>query len=159
MDELLYEISEVLGEEFVSELKNDPFFKFFKSNHHYIYKSHISQAILCFNTALNYLDFEPDSSKRERHILSGDYLFSKFYSILASYNEYQVLNDISQLSTSLISRKSKVAANGEKLSCTDLEYLMFSPLLYLVDNGYAHSDLTSIIKEYLNHSNCESMPY
>lgn len=159
MEELLNDISEVLGEEFENELRNDPFFIFFKNNQHYIYNPHISHAILCFNTALNMLDKNPQASLRESHVLSGDYLFSKFYSILAAHGEYQVLNDISKLATALISKKSKIVKEDTRLSETDLKYIMFAPLLYLVENGYAHDDLTSIIEKYVNGLNYENMPY
>ncbi|MFD2829353.1 hypothetical protein [Corticicoccus populi] len=159
MKELMNEISVVLGDDFTEELRGNPFFNYFENNQEYIYNTGVSNAVLCFNVAMNMLDFEPDGNNRENHVLSGDYLFSKFYSILSANNEFQVLHDVSKLSTEMISKKSRMIEQDKKWSKDDIKHIMFAPLLYLVENGYAHHHLTSIIDEYVNRLYDENIPY
>lgn len=153
------DITAVLGEDIAHDLQRNSFFEFFSNEEHYIQKPHVSQAVLCFNMGQLLLDEEPLERSRETHVLSGDYLFSKFYSILAAHSEFKVLFDISELSMNLTSTKSHYAAGMGSPSQNDLRYLLFAPLEYLLDNGYAHSQLDDVIQNYMSNLQSSDIPY
>jgi hypothetical protein len=141
------------------ELHSEPFFNFFTDEGNIVRDPHICQAVLFFNKALQILDMEPAEADREEHVLTGDYFFSQFYKILAAYNEYKVINDVSGISKVITSKKSAYARNPENPSHKELQHLLFAPLIYLVDNGYAHESLLNLINQYIEDVDADKLPY
>lgn len=141
------------------ELHSEPFFNFFADEGNIIRAPHICQAVLFFNKALQILDMEPAEADREEHVLTGDYFFSQFYKILAAHNEYKVINDVSGISKVITSEKSAYARNPENPSHEELQHLLFAPLIYLVDNGYAHESLLNLINQYIEDVDADKLPY
>src|SRR5690625_3823569 len=123
------------------ELHSEPFFAFLTDESNIIRDPHICHAVLFFNKALQILDMEPEDEDREEHVLTGDYFFSQFYKILAAHNEYKVINDVSSISKEITSIKSAYATSDKNPPHAELKSLLFAPLIYLVDHGYAHNRL------------------
>lgn len=141
------------------KLHNEPFFTFFTDEDNIIQDAHICHAVLFFNKALQILDEEPEDEDREEHVLTGDYFFSQFYKILAVHNEYKVINDVSSISKEITSIKSAYAKSDNNPSYAELKSLLFAPLIYLVDNGYAHNNLLQLINQYIDNIDIENLPY
>lgn len=158
MEALIQQIEKDLNNNSL-ELHNEPFFTFFTDEENIIRDAHICHAVLFFNKALQILDDEPDDTDREEHVLTGDYFFSQFYKILAIHNEYKVINDVSSISKEITSIKSAYATSDNNPSYTELKSLLFAPLIYLVDNGYAHTSLLQLIDQYIDSINIENLPY
>lgn len=158
MEALIQQIEKDLNNNSL-ELHNEPFFTFFTDEENIIRDAHICHAVLFFNKALQILDDEPDNADREEHVLTGDYFFSQFYKILAIHNEYKVINDVSSISKEITSIKSAYATSDNNPSYTELKSLLFAPLIYLVDNGYAHTSLLQLIDQYIDSINIENLPY
>lgn len=158
MEALIQQIEKDLNNNSL-ELHNEPFFTFFTDEENIIRDAHICHAVLFFNKALQILDDEPDDADREEHVLTGDYFFSQFYKILAIHNEYKVINDVSSISKEITSIKSAYATSDNNPSYTELKSLLFAPLIYLVDNGYAHTSLLQLIDQYIDSINIENLPY
>lgn len=158
MEALIQQIEKDLNNNSM-ELHNESFFTFFTDEENIIRDAHICHAVLFFNKALQILDDEPDDADREEHVLTGDYFFSQFYKILAIHNEYKVINDVSSISKEITSIKSAYATSDNNPSYTELKSLLFAPLIYLVDNGYAHTSLLQLIDQYIDSINIENLPY
>ncbi|WP_052256328.1 hypothetical protein [Salinicoccus sp. YB14-2] len=158
MEALIQQIEKDLNNNSL-ELHNESFFTFFTDEENIIRDAHICHAVLFFNKALQILDDEPDDADREEHVLTGDYFFSQFYKILAIHNEYKVINDVSSISKEITSIKSAYATSDNNPSYTELKSLLFAPLIYLVDNGYAHTSLLQLIDQYIDSINIENLPY
>lgn len=141
------------------ELHSEPFFAFFTDESNIIRDPHICHAVLFFNKALQILDMEPEDEDREEHVLTGDYFFSQFYKILAAHNEYKVINDVSGISKMITSKKSAYAEIPENPSRSELQHLLFAPLIYLVDNGYAQDSLLNLINRYIEDTDIRNLPY
>ncbi|SOC38825.1 hypothetical protein SAMN05878391_0567 [Salinicoccus kekensis] len=141
------------------KLHSEPFFAFFNDETNIIRDPHICHAVLFFNKALQILDIEPEEEEREEHVLTGDYFFSQFYKILAAHNEYKVINDVSGISKEITSKKSAYAEIPKSPSTEELQHLLFAPLIYLVDNGYAQDSLLKLISRYIEEIDIKKLPY
>ncbi|GAA3725713.1 hypothetical protein GCM10022378_14480 [Salinicoccus jeotgali] len=159
MDALRKELISDLGyHSHILDIHNDPFFDFFSDNAHTFRNPHVNQAVLFFNTALNFLDTPSDDS-RELGVLVGDYLFSKFYLKLAEHEEYEVLHDMMNMSKSLSSTKSEVALKESSPQLEELKWLLYGPMLYLIKHGYADDSLNDVIDEQIENLDITSLPY
>ncbi|WP_373445992.1 hypothetical protein [Salinicoccus bachuensis] len=119
----------------------------------------MNQAVLLFNTALNFLDAVPDDDSRELHVLAGDYLFSKFYMMLAEHEEYRVLHDMMDMSKALSSKKSELAMAGDRPHLEEVKWLLYGPILYLISNEYIDRRLNDVIDDQLEQLDITSLPY
>ncbi|MFC4983740.1 hypothetical protein ACFPFV_00040 [Salinicoccus siamensis] len=64
MDALRKELISDLGyHSHILDIHNDPFFDFFSDNAHTFQNPHVNEAVLFFNTALNFLDTPSDDSR------------------------------------------------------------------------------------------------
>lgn len=145
--------------ELIKTLDQNEITDFFSDAKNIIHKRHISDAVLLFTYALNQLDQIPSFDKRESHVLTGDYYFSEFYSALASHGEMQVVHDMVEISKSLSSKKSKQYEHARELNDSELKYLLFAPLLYLIDNGYVTSDLDIALDSYIKNMDLSELTY
>lgn len=146
-------------ESLINALTPDEITDFFSDPNHLIYKSHVSKAVLLFTYALNQLDKTPDSENRESHVLTGDYYFSEFYSALSRHGEMEVVHDMVEISKDLSSKKSKQFEQKKILSDDEIKYLLFAPLLYLIDNGYVSPDLNNILDFIIKDLDYDKLPY
>ncbi|TVT29535.1 hypothetical protein FO441_04425 [Salinicoccus cyprini] len=160
MNALRKELESDLGpNSWILDIHNDPFFDFFSEEAHILSSPHVNQAVLLFNTALNFLDRVPEDADRELHVLAGDYLFSKFYMILSRHEEYEVLHDMMEMSKSLNSRKSELATGKVPPDPQEVEWLLYGPMLYLISNRYIDGRLGEVIEASMNNLDITSLPY
>lgn len=145
--------------ELIEKLDQNEITDFFSDSKNIIHKRHISDAVLLFTYALNQLDIIPSADKREQHVLTGDYYFSEFYSALARHGEMQVVHDMVEISKALASKKSRQYEDRHEISDTELKYLLFAPLLYLIDNGYVKSDLDDVLGCFIKNMNRSELAY
>lgn len=160
MNALRKELESDLGSNsWILDLHNDPFFEFFSNREYILHSPHVNQAVLLFNTALNFLDAVPDDASRELHVLAGDYLFSKFYMMLAEHEEYRVLHDMMDMSKALSSKKSELAMAGDIPHLEEVKWLLYGPILYLISNEYIDRRLNDVIDDQLEQLDITSLPY
>src|SRR5699024_8405212 len=138
MDALKKELENDLGDgAWILDIHNNPFFDFFSEKGNVRHGSHVNDAVLLFNTALNFLDETPEDENRELHVLAGDYLFSRFYMYLAKDGSYSVLRDMMKISKQISSRKSLHSSSGELPGAYEVIWSRYAPILYLDDNSFA----------------------
>lgn len=160
MDALKKELEIDLGDgAWILNIHNNPFFDFFSEKGNVLRGSHVNDGVLLFNTALNFLDNTPEDEDRELHVLAGDYLFSRFYMYLAEGRSYSVLRDMMNLSKQLSSRKSHLAVSGEMPGAAEVKWLLYAPMLYLVEHGYTDVGLEALIDEQVKATDITSLPY
>lgn len=160
MDALKKELETNLGDgAWILNIHNDPFFDFFTEKDNVLRDNHVNDAVLLFNTALNFLDNTPDDEYRELHVLAGDYLFSRFYMYLAGGGSYSILREMMKISKQLSSRKSHLADSGEMPDVDEVKWLLYAPMLYLVEHGYADVKLETLIDEQVETIDITSLPY
>ncbi|HIW12162.1 MAG TPA: hypothetical protein H9891_03285 [Candidatus Salinicoccus stercoripullorum] len=160
MDALKKELENDLGDgAWILDIHNNPFFDFFSEKGNVRHGSHVNDAVLLFNTALNFLDETPEDENRELHVLAGDYLFSRFYMYLAKDGSYSVLRDMMKISKQLSSRKSRLASSGEVPGADEVKWLLYAPMLYLVEHGFADGGLEVLIDEQMKTTDITSLPY
>ncbi|WP_411841804.1 hypothetical protein [Salinicoccus sp. HZC-1] len=160
MDALKKELEIDLGNgTWILDIHNNPFFDFFSEKGNILRGSHVNDAVLLFNTALNILDETPEDEDRELHVLAGDYLFSRFYMYLAEAESYSVLEDMMNISKQLSSRKSQLASTGEIPDADEVKWLKYAPMLYLVERGYTDTKLETLIDEQVKDLDITSLPY
>lgn len=160
MDALKKEIEIDLGDgAWILNIHNNPFFEFFSQKANVLRGNHVNDAVLLFNTALNFLDKTPEDEDRELHVLAGDYLFSRFYMFLAADENYTVLDDMMKISKALSSKKSHLADTGEMPDADEVKWLLYAPLLYLVEHGYTDVKLESLIDQQVKALDITSLPY
>lgn len=160
MNALRKELESDLGtNSWILELHDDPFFEFFSNREYILHSPHVNQAVLLFNTALNFLDDIPGEDRRELHVLAGDYLFSKFYMMLAEHEEYKVLQDMMDISKALSSKKSELAMSDDMPHPEELKRLLYGPILYLISNEYIDRRLNDVIDRQLEQLDITSLPY
>ncbi len=160
MDTLKKELETDLGDgAWILNIHNNPFFDFFSKKSNVLCNGHVNDAVLLFNTALNFLDNTPQDEDRELHVLAGDYLFSRFYMYLAGDESYTVLGDMMDISKKLSSRKSHLAASGVIPDAAEVKWLLYAPMLYLVEHGYADKKLETLIDEQMQTIEITSLPY
>lgn len=146
-------------QELVNKLDQNEITNFFSDSKNIIHKRHISDAVLLFTYALNQLDTIPPADKRESHVLTGDFYFSEFYSYLARHGEMNVVHDMVEISKTVSSKKSKQYENPLEVSDSELKYLLFAPLLYLIDNGYVTSNLDNVLSSYIKNIDRSELAY
>lgn len=146
-------------QELINKLDQNEITAFFSDNKNIIHKRHISDAVLLFTYALNQLDKIPSADKRESHVLTGDFYFSEFYSSLASHGEMNVVHDMVNISKTLSSKKSRQHENNLQVSDSELKYLLFAPLLYLIDNGYVMPSLDNVLDNYIKNIDRSELAY
>ncbi|CEA00182.1 hypothetical protein BN1048_00855 [Jeotgalicoccus saudimassiliensis] len=145
--------------ELIKKLDQNEITDFFSDSKNIIHKRYVSDAVLLFTYALNQLDTIPSAGSRESHVLTGDAYFSEFYSALANHGEMQVVHDMVEISKDLSSRKSRQYENALELSDSELKYLLFAPLLYLMDNGYVTTDLDNVLGCFIQNMNRSELAY
>ncbi|WP_020008344.1 hypothetical protein [Salinicoccus albus] len=141
------------------DIHNDPFFEYFSVNENIARQKHVNEAVLLFNKALNLLDQTPNETNREPHVLAGDYLFSRFYILLSSNEEYEVLGDMMNISRALSSRKSEIALSCKNPDPQEIKYLLYAPLLYLIKHKYTGVRLESLIEQQMEQLDITTLPY
>ena len=146
-------------QDLIDDLEQNEITEFFSDNNNIIHKKYISDAVLLFTHALNQLDKVPDVNNREGHVLTGDFYFSEFYSALSQHGEMQVVHDMVGTSKELSSKKSRQYEDKKVLTDSDLKYLLFAPLLYLIDNGYVKSDLDNILDRVIKNMDQRELAY
>lgn len=146
-------------QELVNKLDQNEITNFFSDSKNIIHKRHISDAVLLFTYALNQLDTIPPADKRESHVLTGDFYFSEFYSSLARHGEMNVVHDMVEISKTVSSKKSKQYEKRLEVSDSELKYLLFAPLLYLIDNGYVTSNLDNVLSSYIKNIDRSELAY
>ncbi len=145
--------------ELITKLDQNEITDFFSDSKNIIHKRHVANAVLLFTYALNQLDRIPSADERESHVLAGDFYFSEFYSSLASHCEMDVVHDMVEISKLLSSKKSRLYEDALEVSDSELKYLLFAPLLYLIDNGYVTSDLDNVLGRYIKNIDRSKLAY
>ena len=145
--------------ELINKLDQNEITDFFSDSTNIIHKRYVSDAVLLFTYALNQLDRLPQSENRESHVLTGDAYFSEFYSALAHHGEMQVVHDMVKISKELSSIKSRQYEHPLEVSDSELKYLLFAPLLYLMDNGYVTSDLDNVLSCFIQNMDRSELAY
>lgn len=145
--------------ELINKLDQNEITEFFSDSKNIIHKRYVADAVLLFTYALNQLDTVPPAESRESHVLTGDAYFSEFYSALANHGEMQVVHDMVEISKELSSKKSRQYEHALEVSDSELKYLLFAPLLYLIDNGYVTSDLDNVLCCFIQNMNRSELAY
>lgn len=127
---------------FVNELTDDTY---------YLFKDkEMIEAVIKFNIALLLLDEEPNKDSVETHILYNDLLMTEFYSAMADKGHYKILSDIVVLTKQSISKKSKCYEMNQILSFKNKKELLFTPIDYLISNGYISNTIDKTIEAFLD---------
>src|SRR5699024_2557663 len=140
----------------ILDIHHNPFVDFFSEKGNVRHGSHVIDAVLLFNTGHNYLDETPEDENRELHVVAGDSLVRKFYMYLATDGSYSVLRDMMKISKQLSSRKSRLASSGEVPGADEVKWLLYAPMLYLVEHGFADGGLEVLIDEQMKTTDITS---
>ena len=143
----------------IDDLESNDITNFLKDDANIIKDKTVVEAILLFTYALNNLDTIPSDEKREQHVLTGDFYFSEFYFALSREAKMDIVYEMVEISKTLSSRKSKIYEENIEIDLEEVKYLLFAPLLYLVDNDYVKLGLDSAIDKYLIDKDLSEITY
>ena len=70
-----------------------------------------------------------------------------------------IVYEMVEISKTLSSRKSKIYEENIEIDLEEVKYLLFAPLLYLIDNDYVKLGLDSAIDKYLIDKDLSEITY